>query len=242
MHPGITMNRRICHSSHFEDARLPSICPTRKSEPGSTRLPRLDELQPTTYPTPTVSDVSRRSTYRHPSRTPRSRCCPQPKHTEHTRQCTGESCRRAGLRRPISLNAAAYYDSWIRYQREVLLFWARHYARVEKSQTTRAPWNVPTHESAREGHTPRVKLETAPCALVSRQNRLDAPSTISSVCRQEYYYNARFKATHGKNHMSLQRYQLDRSADETLTKEKQQKCGKCRAVGHNSRTCQRRSR
>ncbi|KAK1965663.1 hypothetical protein LY78DRAFT_563916, partial [Colletotrichum sublineola] len=174
MQSGILMRRHMSYFSPFEDARLPSICPTRKSEPGSTPLPRLNELSPATHLTSPVSDVSKRSTYCHSSQAPGTRCCPPPRQTEHTRRCTGENHRQTGLRRPLPLNPACYYHSWLWHQREMFMSWVQHYTRVQKSQITRAPWNVVTYKPPLKKPKPRVKLETAPSALVPRQNRLEA--------------------------------------------------------------------
>lgn len=125
MHAGIIVCQRMCHSSHSDNIRLPSICPTRKNEPGFTPLPRLAELPPATFPTPTVSDTCRKITCSQPSR-PRQSCRrPQPRQTEYT-----------GLRRPLSFNAAAYYEWWMRYQSEVLIFWGKHYLDIRRADLT----------------------------------------------------------------------------------------------------------
>ncbi|CCF41449.1 hypothetical protein CH063_11718 [Colletotrichum higginsianum] len=178
MHAGLVANRPMCHSAYFEDLRLPRICPTRKSEPGSAQLPRLKELPNATWPT--VSGVScRRITCCLPSPTPHSRCSPRPRQAiMYTRHNTIRNCPPARLREPLHLNAADCPDLRIRSQREPPVFRAQYQALVQKPHTTRAPWSIALHKSPHKRHRLRVKVETAHSALLSRQQSLEATAKV----------------------------------------------------------------
>ncbi|WQF90486.1 hypothetical protein CDEST_15500 [Colletotrichum destructivum] len=157
------MDGRLYRSSYFEDVRLPSICSTRKTEPGFTPLPRLVELTPSPYLTPTVSDVSRRP-HHQPAR-PRPTYRRQPWQAESIRQHTDEGSRLPRARRVLPPNAVVYLDTTMQYQIEILPIWLHNYhARTQKSRTSRAGWNLSTHRLLLGRHRTCVTLHTARCA------------------------------------------------------------------------------